>query len=94
MGWAIVCRVTPTSVGCHSTLEGDRATLCYSNPIWIVRRIPQESFSQQPFSLHNSFRIAIVDVLLIDKRIKIVKLDLKAILQRACRAIADGRQQG
>jgi hypothetical protein len=31
----------------------------YSNPIWIVRRIPQESFSQQPFSLHNSFRIAI-----------------------------------
>ena len=30
----------------------------YSNPIWIVRRIPQESFSQQPFSLHNSFRIA------------------------------------
>ena len=31
----------------------------HSNPIWIVRRIPQESFSQQPFSLHNSFRIAI-----------------------------------
>ncbi len=34
--------------------------LWYGNPIWIVRRIPQESFSQQPFSLHNSFRIAIV----------------------------------
>ncbi len=31
----------------------------YGNPIWIVRRIPQESFSQQPFSLYNSFRIAI-----------------------------------
>ncbi len=31
----------------------------HSNPIWIVRRIPAESFSQQPFSLYNSFRIAI-----------------------------------
>ncbi len=36
--------------------------LCYSNPIWIVRRIPAESFSQQPFSLYNSFRIGVSNV--------------------------------
>jgi gamma-glutamylcysteine synthetase len=39
--------------------SGIHVVVSYSNPIWIVRRIPQESFSQQTFSLHNSFRIAI-----------------------------------
>ena len=50
----------PTSRDLKLKIKDYLRTMAYSNPIWIVRRIPQESFSQQPFSLHNSFRIAIV----------------------------------